>query len=359
MRVLALVTDGFGGTGGIARYNQSFLRALRQAGDVTELVVLPRSGNATTDLPPGVVQLPPIACKRRYLMHAASLLAPRRRFDLLFCGHIRMAALAAGMAAAAGRPWWLQVHGIEVWAPPGPVTRRAVRRANVITAVSRYTRRRLLAWAGVDPHRVRVLPPSVDPSFIPGTKPVDLLRRYGVEGRKVLLSVSRLMSSERYKGQDRVIEALPALLARHPEIVFLVGGEGDDRPRLERLAARLGVSGAVRFIGHIAEEELIDHHRMADAFIMPSTGEGFGIVFLEALACGVPAIGGDRDGSTDPLSIAHGHAVPLDRLVPTIEAVLFSDPPAAEASDTVAQRFGEAAFRRQLPFLLRQAVAHP
>ena len=87
----------------------------------------------------------------------------------------------------------------------------------------------------------------------------------------------------------------------HPEIVYMVAGDGDDRPRLEQMARDLGVYEATRFVGAVPDNELSDLYRLADIFVMPSSGEGFGIVFLQALASGIPVIAGDGDGSRDPL----------------------------------------------------------
>ena len=108
------------------------------------------------------------------------------------------------------------------------------------------------------------------------------------------MTVSRLASSERYKGHDRVIRSLPRVLLKHPETIYLIVGDGDDRPRLEALASEFGVRDKVRFAGLVAGEELPDYFRLADVFVMPSTGEGFGIVFLEAMACGIDVIGGNQ-----------------------------------------------------------------
>ena len=98
------------------------------------------------------------------------------------------------------------------------------------------------------------------------------------------MTVSRLASSEQYKGHDRVIRTLPRLLSQHPETIYLIVGDGDDRPRLESLAVECGVAEKVQFAGLVPPEELPDYFRLADVFVMPSTGEGFGIVFLEAMA---------------------------------------------------------------------------
>jgi phosphatidylinositol alpha-1,6-mannosyltransferase len=82
----------------------------------------------------------------------------------------------------------------------------------------------------------------------------------------------------------------------------VIVGDGDDRPRLEALARERGLAGRVHFAGQVSDSELPDYYRLADVFVMPSTKEGFGIVFLEAAASGLPVIGGDRDGSADALA---------------------------------------------------------
>ena len=122
--------------------------------------------------------------------------------------------------------------------------------------------------------------------------------------------MGRLSVHERYKGQDRVIGVLADLERSVGPLRYIIAGSGDDRPRLEQLAREHNVSHLVTFAGFVPDEEIQDHYRLADVFVMPSTGEGFGIVFLEAMACGCPVIAGNRDGSVDAL--AHGE---LGRLI--------------------------------------------
>lgn len=355
LRVLALVTDGFGGHGGIARYNEVFLHTLAGLEVVAGVEVVARHGTPLSDarysLP---VDQQTAAGKRAYVARVAAR-AARRRFDLVFCGHLHMAPLAALVARRQRCPWWLQVHGIEAWTAPGRAVRAAVARAALATAVSRYTRRRLLAWADLEPHRVRVLPNVAPPRFAPGPKPAALIRRHDLEGRRVLLTVGRLAASERYKGHDRVIEAVAALAGRHPDLVYLIAGDGDDRPRLEALAGAHGVADRVRFIGRVPDEELPDLYRLADLFVMPSTGEGFGIVFLEAMASGVPALGGDADGSVDPLRDgALGMAASPERTVEAIRILLERPPVAGPAlAAEVRRRFGVEPFARRLGDLVQ------
>jgi phosphatidyl-myo-inositol dimannoside synthase len=108
-------------------------------------------------------------------------------------------------------------------------------------------------------------------------------------------------SAERYKGIDEVLEVMPALIGKEPALSYLVAGDGDDRKRLEAKAHALGVRDHVVFAGFVKECEKADHYRLADVFAMPGRGEGFGGVFLEALACGVPVVGSALDGSREAL----------------------------------------------------------
>lgn len=114
------------------------------------------------------------------------------------------------------------------------------------------------------------------------------------------MTVARLWKGDIYKGVDVTIRALPEIAIAFPEVKYLVIGRGDDQPRLAQLANDLGVADSVIFAGFVPDEALIDHYRLADVYVMPSQ-EGFGIVYLEAMACEVPVIAGDDDGSADPL----------------------------------------------------------
>jgi phosphatidylinositol alpha-1,6-mannosyltransferase len=126
-----------------------------------------------------------------------------------------------------------------------------------------------------------------------------------------------------------VIEAMPELLRRIPTLKYIIVGDGDDCDRLKSKARSLGVSEQVIFTGRILEEEKALHFCLADAYVMPSHGEGFGIVFLEAVACGLPAIGSKVDGSREALLDGRlGHLVDPkipEELIDAVTKVLKSD----------------------------------
>lgn len=356
-RVLALVTDAFGSAGGIAQYNRDFLAALARIDRIDEVIVLPRRGAVpAAELPPRVRQLGSHGGRFAYAGAALWAMWTYRPLDIVFCGHLYMAPMAALLARILGAPLWVQVHGTDAWQELSWLHRRAAETASLITSVSRYTRRRLLAWISIAPERVKVLANTVEARFTPGPKPQYLVDRYQARGKKVLMTVSRLAACEQYKGHDRVIQALPRVLLRHPETIYVIVGEGDDRARLEALAAEVGVAEVVRFAGPAKPAELSDHYRFADVFVMPSTGEGFGIVFLEAMACGISVIGGNQDGSLDPLADGVlGQAVDPqdgDALIAAIGAALERP----SCGDDRAGQFRIAAFADQLDALVRSVL---
>ena len=303
-RALVLVTDAFGGKGGIAKFNRDLLTSMANMPDCAEVVALPRLIQADME------QLPP---RLRFLTRAArgkfacTQLALDQvltsHFDLVVSGHINMAPLGIVLAKLAKAKSILIVHGIDAWKRHNSaLVRKSLFRFDRVVGVSHTTLERLSGWSGIDLARTRVLPNCVDLSrYSPGPKSDALGQKLGIAGRTVLMTVGRLATEERFKGFDEVLEALPLLSERIPDVVYVVCGEGADRQRLEEKAARLGVSERVRFAGYIPEAEKADYYRLADAYVMPSRGEGFGIVFLEAMACGIPVMGSRLDGGREAL----------------------------------------------------------
>ncbi|TAJ85281.1 MAG: glycosyltransferase [Reyranella sp.] len=298
-RILALVGDCYGARGGIARYNQDLFDALAD-GD-TEILVLPRHGDARgMALPPGVRQKPPIFGRLGYSLAAIVAAWRFRPIDTVFCGHVFMAPLGFLLARLFGARYWVQAHGTDVWQDLRGLVQCLIRNADLVSTVSRETRRILLARVDLPPERVRVLPDTVQDVFTPGPAPAALRDRLKLGAGPVLLTVGRLASNERYKGHEPVFSVLAGLRRKFPDLVHVVAGDGDDRQRLEAVAAELA-PGAVRFLGFVPDAELPDLYRLADLFVMPSTEEGFGIVYLEAAACGLRVVGGKGGGTADAI----------------------------------------------------------
>ena len=310
MRLLTLVTDAYGGLGGIAKFNRDLLAALCAHPAVSEVVALPRvvAAEAFSEeaFPAGLRYRSETAGEKgHYALAVMKALATEGRFDGVVCGHLNLLPLGALAAKLKGAPLLLIIHGIDAWEPPSGglmarLARRAIPSVDAFVAVSGVTKERFLGWSGLPESTGHVVPNCIDASgYGPGPKRPDLLARYGLDGRTVLLTLGRLSAAERYKGFDEVIEALPALAADVPDVAYLIAGDGDDRARLEKKAAALGVADRVVFAGYVPEAEKADHYRLADAFVMPGRGEGFGIVYLEALACGVPVVASSLDASRE------------------------------------------------------------
>ena len=226
-------------------------------------------------------------------------------------------------------------HGIEVWNIPKAGVRNALRTADQLIAVSDFTRIRMAEEIDVAKERIELLPNTFDENrFVPAPKSEKLFQRYQItKEQPVILTVARMEATEQYKGYENVLLALPEILARFPNARYLIVGDGRDRKRVVGLSRKLRVEGNVVFAGYVPNEELAEHYNICDVFAMPSKGEGFGIVFLEALGCGKPVIAGNKDGSAEPL--LHGK---LGRLV---------DPDSVEQiADAICSTLSEVGRRR-------------
>lgn len=213
-----------------------------------------------------------------------------------------------------GMPYILWAHGNEIGTALSgqrPDLARALQGASRVIAVSDYTARQVAA-AGVDRGRVAIIHPGCDTDrFRPlAAAPVLADRLLGARrDTPVILTVGGLVGR---KGHDTVIRALPSITAAVPEVTYLIAGDGPDRARLERLAEVIGVRERVVFAGPVAATDLPSIYALADVFAMVSREqavgcdvEGFGLVFLEAAACGKATVGGRSGGIPD--AVCDGH----------------------------------------------------
>lgn len=300
----------FGQEGGIQSYVKNLLRTyltltegMERQAEVFLLRDEPGCSNSFTDSPLNFryYKTQPALLGRFRLAVALLTHLIRQRPQQVFCGHVNLAPLIQGICQPLGIPYSVMTHGKEVWERLPPLKRRALQQADRLWMVSRYSRDRACAANGLDPAKVRFLPGAIDGDiFTPGPKSTDLINRYGLADARVLLTVARLWPGDIYKGVDVTIRALPQIAQQFPNVKYLVIGRGADQPRLAQLATDLGVGDRVVFAGFIPDGELVAHYRLADAYVMPSQ-EGFGLVYLEAMACGIPVLAGDADGSADPL----------------------------------------------------------
>lgn len=226
-----------------------------------------------------------------------------QRPNLVIATHLNFTVAAYWLKQFTGIPYWAVAHGVDAWDIEQPGLKKALQHADKIISVSNYTRARLLLEQNLEPAKLSILPNTFDASrFQIAPKPKNLLKRYRITPEDaVILTVARLDDSEQYKGYDKIIQALPEIIRHVPNVRYILVGKGSDRPRIEQLISQLNLQDCVTLTGFIPDDELADHYNLCDVFAMPSKGEGFGIVYLEALACGKPTLGGNQDGAIDAL----------------------------------------------------------
>lgn len=353
---------GFGG--GIASFSRALALGLRDLGHGVRLFgKSDRSGAFEGMSLVGTRNYSRFSQSQAFALRALSS-AARHRPDHVVSTHVNFGPAALIAKRAFGTRYTLVAHGIDVHPGLPPDTLAALRAADGIVAVSDWTRLRVLDVGGIDPRVVTVLPNTFDESrFSVAEASADLRMRYGLkEGERIILTVARLSAQERYKGYDRVIHALPAIREACGPVRFILVGKGEDSQRVEALLSVLGIKSMVTMPGFVSDAELPDHYRLADVFAMPSTGEGFGIVFLESMACGTPVVAGNRDGSVDALDGGRlGRLVDpndIHAITDGITAVLNRQGPPLwfdrhGLRDATVRRFGEAAFRDHLSFALQ------
>lgn len=304
-RILVLLSDGFGGVGGIAKFNRDLLTALAGDPAVSRVIAVPRLMPGAPGKIPDKIEYVTSALggKFNFVRAVLASLRDHGHFDLVICGHINLISVAYLAKKITRAPLLLITHGIEAWQPTNSwLANSLARKIDGFIAVSALTKQRFMSWAGLLQVRSWILPNSFDPAtFSPRAKNPELLRRYALENKTVLVTCGRLSSHERFKGFDQVIELLPELEKEIPNIAYLIMGDGDDRERLRKKAQQLHVEERVVFAGFVPEAEKSEHYCLGDAYVMPSRGEGFGIVYLEAMACGLPTVGSKADGSRDAL----------------------------------------------------------
>jgi phosphatidylinositol alpha-1,6-mannosyltransferase len=302
MRILILLHEAFGGRGGIAKFNRDLITALCAHPEVAAVTAIPQLAVDPPGPLPEKLTYPTggLAGKGSWFLRVGVAALSRPQFDLIVCGHINLLPAAFAVQRLVRAPMALVIHGIEAWHRTGRrLTDRLAGKIDLLISVSQVTRSRFTAWTGADVPSV-ILPNTVDLSyFTPGAANPALVRSWGLGGRRVLLTLARLEARERYKGIDEIIDILPSLVAEFPDLVYVIAGDGSDRSRLETKVQTSGLADRVIFTGYVPEAEKRDLYRAADVFAMPGHGEGFGIVYLEAMACGIPVIASTMDGSRE------------------------------------------------------------
>jgi hypothetical protein len=274
--------------------------SLRDAGVDTRVLAL--EVDPRRDLADGSLDVPVESAdggRLRFLLNGV-LAAPRaRRPELVVVTHLRMLPAAVPLMAS-GVPVVTFLLGVECWRPLSRRDRGLLARCELLLPISEHTRQRFIA---------------ANPSFASsamttcalGIESTPTTTTRPVRGRALV--VGRLWAEERYKGHDSLIDAWPAVRRASPDAHLVIVGDGDDRTRLEQRVHAAGLGDVVRFAGLVAQEDLRRHFREAQVFVLPSQGEGFGIVFLEAMRAGRPCIAAKGAAEEIVIEGVTGHIV--------------------------------------------------
>jgi phosphatidylinositol alpha-1,6-mannosyltransferase len=354
VNILLISPELFLAEGGIARIMRLYLKALCEIagpdGRVHSLVLndrsdlderLPRYTNGRLG--------EHVGCNRSKLQFAKQAIRLGRQSDIIICGHLHHLPIAR--LAQLFNPrlrYYLVAHGIEIWRPYSWLEVRTMLGAHRILSISDYTRRQILRFApAISAQKITVVPNTLDPFL---TAKADTQPTAAPFSRPRILTVSRLSSTDTYKGVDVLIEATALFRQTHPQARLRIVGTGDDIPRLQALAQRLNITDAVDFLGPVSDEALRGEYVACDLFALPSRKEGFGLVFLEAMIYGKPCLGARAGGAPEVINDSVGQLAEYGN-IPDIAAAMTDlirhprDPAVVRAH---ADSFAFPAFLRRL-----------
>lgn len=366
-----IVLSSFSATGGIEKFNRAFMKAMVQ---LQQPLCFTASFAGMYDHGVNAQYVPAKNFKgfggSRILFVLQSLLQCFST-DVLIIGHMNLALIGVFYKLVKPKGKLTVIcHGIEVFEPVSGFKKKLLQKADRILAVSHYTRQQLIAQQEVAAEKITVFPNTIDPFFqlpLIFKKPGYLQQRYHLTGdEKVIFTLTRLKSEEGYKGYDKLIAALQTYKQKGVVFKYILAGKADDaeEQRIQALIAQNGLEEEVIMTGFIPDEEVTDHYLLGDVFAMPSKGEGFGIVFLEAMACGLPVIAGNKDGSTEALQFGQlGTLIDPDsheELFHALEHILASNeiPRAKELQQQVTQLFSFEQFQNRLQQILKTEMVY-
>jgi|GEM_PF-9172 len=303
MKILFLASDITKTKGGIQVFNQHLLGALVDSGCAVSVISI-----NDTDIPEHArysflpIARAPLFRKPRFILHAFRE-AVAFKPDIILCGHINFSFLCLQLKRIFKLPYITLTHGIEAWQVKG-LKKAGLCNSHRIISVSAFTKEKILKELPAYPkEHVLILPNTFDPQkFSIQSKPEHLMRKFNIApDDKVLLTVARLSKCEQYKGYDKVITAIKEIAKEFSNIKYVIAGSGDDEKRIKKLIKDFSLENRVILAGAVPHQEIQDYYNLCDLFIMPSSGEGFGIAFIEAIACGKPVIAGKFDASPEAL----------------------------------------------------------
>jgi phosphatidyl-myo-inositol dimannoside synthase len=392
MTTLLLAQDFPPRGGGIARLHGELAKRFPRGELIVSTPADPDASEVDSGLP-AIVDRLPMGVRRTKTLPAvlfwsrrAASLARQHRVAFVHCGNVKPAGYPARWVHERLHiPYGIFFHGADLLSEQHKIRHSRLKRrtarvifggAAVLMTNSTWTRDlalSLLGDLGLDGHgrRLRVVHLGTDPTYFrPGIDVSALRDRFDLPdgGARWLVTVARL---EKHKGMDTVIEALPAILARAPDVRYAVAGTGPDRERLEKRAQQLRLGDRVRFLGGVGDQDLPALYNLASVYVGASRRaerlgvEGFGISLVEASACGLPVVAGNSGGVPDAVRDGEtGVLVPPEEPAAIADAIcrLLADPAAARRMGQNGRRAVETYFNwdrvvRDLRDIESQAVS--
>lgn len=302
--------------------------------------------------------------KERFVTSA--LKAAIHQPEIVLALHPNLAPVVSAMKILApGIHSAIVVHGVEVWKPLPAIWRCSLRSMDRVLAPSENTLAEAITAQHVPISKGRKLAWSLGPEFDPRALPsIPNSKPPGFPPGRVILTVGRWEASEAYKGVDHLIAAMPALVKNSRDVHLVAVGEGSDLPRLQFLARESGVSDHVHFLPFMTQDQLPNAYDHCELFAMPSRGEGFGLVFIEAMARGKPVIGGAHGGTPEIIDDGiNGYLVPygeVTQLVDRLKRLLMNDAlrgeMGAQALAKARREFTFARFSSELAAILSELL---
>jgi phosphatidylinositol alpha-1,6-mannosyltransferase len=310
-KILFLTLHTFSLTGGIEKVCCSLAKVLtdlsRQLKDFSFNLYAMYDGNEDIDIR-YLSTLNFKGFKYRKVSFAISTLLNGISADKIILSHINLLLFARIIKFVSPKvKIILFAHGIEIWRTLPNWKKKFLQEKVEIWAVSKYTAATLTEIHQINGDKIKIVNNCLDPFFqfpIDFEKPAHLLKYHNLDTTQpILFTLTRLSSKEAYKGYDRVFRTMPTLLKKYPNLHYLLAGKADhdELIRVKQLIDSLYLHNHVTLVGFVDDNELTNYFKLGDVFVMPSTMEGFGIVFIEAAACGTTVIAGNADGSVDAL----------------------------------------------------------
>jgi phosphatidyl-myo-inositol dimannoside synthase len=304
IRIHFTYLNAYSSNGGIQRYNKCLIKvleALEKEGKSSVCLNSLSDTEINSDIP----------SKKGFggnkFLFLLSSIVSLFKSDVLILGHINLSVLLlVSKLFNPKQKTILITHGIEVWGKLSFIQRKALATADKVFTVSRFTKEKIQESHHFLTDRISIIHNTLDPEYIvPGIfeKPTWLIEKYGLGEATVLMTVCRLSKSEVQKGYDKVIRVLTSIIASGKNVKYILVGKFDkeEKERLDALIMANDLQNHVILAGPVSDSELMAHYLSADVFVMPSQKEGFGIVFIEALLCGLTVVAGNKDGSRDAL----------------------------------------------------------